>query len=266
MGRKVKMLDYLKVDLLRAMWSWRFLTGILGVCLVMYIASLEGIASDMNVTYVVFLIVYGMLFMISFVFSAFPFAGCFCEDFEQKFAYSQIERGNLRSYAAAKVIAIMVVTSITMMLGMVLYVSLLHLKLPWFSETDSICQDALTLGGFRVILKKRWYCLYFALFGLQYGILAGILALLAAYVSLYINNRLLVLSVPFMSFYLISYYSRTLFGDLEKLDFIYIFNATYNIWDNDFLSFGYAVLVGLISMIILGSLIFARLKRKMNDE
>ena len=84
MGRKVKVFNYLKVDLIRAMWSWKFLIGILGVCLVMYIASLEGIASDTNVTYVVWLIVYGMLFMISLVFSAFPFAGCFCEDFEQK--------------------------------------------------------------------------------------------------------------------------------------------------------------------------------------
>ena len=266
MGRKVKVLNYLKVDLIRAMWSWKFLIGILGVCLVMYIASLEGIASDTNVTYVVWLIVYGMLFMISLVFSAFPFAGCFCEDFEQKFAYSQIERGNMKSYAIAKVIAIMLVTSITMMLGMVLYVSLLHIKLPWFSEEDAICQSALTLGGFRAILQKEWYYLYFALFGLQYGILAGFLALLAAYVSLYITNKLLVLSVPFMSFYFISYYSRALFGDLEKINLIYIFNATFNIWDNDIFSFGYAVLVGLIFMIILGSLIFAKLKRKMNYE
>ncbi len=69
-----------------------------------------------------------------------------------------------------------------------------------------------------------------------------------------------------MSFYFISYYSRALFGDLEKINLIYIFNATFNIWDNDIFSFGYAVLVGLIFMIILGSLIFAKLKRKMNYE
>lgn len=266
MEKKVTVFNYLKVDLIRAMWSWKFLTGILGVCLVMYIASLEGIASDTNVTYVVWLIVYGMLFMISLVFSAFPFAGCFCEDFEHKFAYSQIERGNLKSYAIAKVIAIMFVSSITMMLGMVLYVSLLHIKLPWFNEEDAICQSAITLGGFRGVLQREWYFLYYALFGFQYGILAGILALLAAYVSLYINNKLLVLSVPFMGFYLISYYSSALFGDLEKINLIYIFNATYNIWDNDIFSFGYAVLVGLACMAILGCLIFAKLKRKINYE
>lgn len=266
MGRKVKVLDYLKIDLLRAMVSWKFLVGVLGVSLVMYIASLEGIASDTNVTYVVWLIVYGMLFMISLVFSAFPFAGCFCEDFEQKYAYSQIERGSLKNYAIAKVIAIMLVTSITMMLGVVLYVSLLHIKLPWFNQEDAICQSALSLGGFRIILKKEWYFLYFALFGLQYGILAGILALLASYVSLYINNKLLTLSVPFMSFYLISYYCRALFGNWEKINLIYIFNATFNIWDNDIISFGYAVLVGLVFAVILGRLIFTKLKRKMNYE
>lgn len=266
MGRKVRFFDYLRVDLIRAMYSWKFVIGILGVCLVMYVASLEGIASDTNVTYVVWIIVYGMLFMISLVFSAFPFAGCFCEDFEQKFAYLQIERGNLRNYTIAKVITIMLVTSITMMLGVLLYVSLLHIKLPWFNEEDAICQTALSLGGFRLMLQKKWYYFYFASLGFQYGILAGILALLASYVSLYINNKLLTLSVPFMSFYLISYYSRALFGNWEKINLIYIFNATFNIWNNDIISFGYAVLVGLIFTVVLGSLIFAKLKRKMNYE
>lgn len=266
MGKKVKVFDYLKIDLLRAMGSWRFLVGVLGVTFVMYIASLEGIASDTNVTYVVWLIVYGMLFMISLVFSAFPFSGCFCEDFEQKYAYLQIERGSLRNYTIAKVIAIMLVTSTTMMLGVALYVSLLHIRLPWFNEADAICQSALNLGGFRMILQKEWYFIYFTLFGLQYGILAGILALIASYVSLYINNKLLTLSVPFMSFYIISYYSRAVFGDWEKINLLYIFNATFNIWNSDIISFGYAVLVGLVFAVILGRLIFTKLKRKMNYE
>lgn len=266
MERKVTVFDYLRIDLSRALRSWKFPTGILGICFVMYVASLEGIASDTNVIYVVWLIVYGMLFMISLVFSALPFVGCFCEDFEQKFAYSLIERGNLRSYTIAKVIAIMFVTSITMMLGMILYVNLLHFGLPWFSSDDAICQSALSLGGFRNILQREWYNLYFALFGLQYGILAGILALLASYVSLYISNKLLTLSVPFMSFYLITYYSRAIFGDWEKINLIYIFNATYNIWNNDIFSFGYAVLSGLTFAVVLGCLIFFRLKRKINYE
>lgn len=63
MGRKVKVLDYLKIDLLRAMVSWKFLVGVLGVSLVMYIASLEGIASDTNVTYVVWLIVLSLIYI-----------------------------------------------------------------------------------------------------------------------------------------------------------------------------------------------------------
>ncbi len=264
MGRKVRVIDYLKVDLLRAFVSWKFLIGVLGVAFVMYIASMEGIASDTNVTYVVWLIVYGMLFMISLVFSAFPYSGCFCEDFEQKYAYSQIERGSLRNYAIAKTIAIMLVTATTMMLGVMFYVSLLHMKLPWFDEADAICQSALELGGFRAILQKGWYLAYFALFGFQYGVMAGILALLASYVSLYINNKLLTLSVPFMGFYLISYYSRALFGDYEKINLLYVFNATFNVWNNDLISFGYAILVGLFFAVILGSLIFLKLKRKIN--
>ena len=63
MERKLNFLDYLRVDMRRAICSWKFLVGIIGVSIVMYIASMEGIASDTNVVYVVWLIVYGMLLL-----------------------------------------------------------------------------------------------------------------------------------------------------------------------------------------------------------
>ena len=112
------------------------------------------------------------------MFSAFPFSGCFCEDFENKYAYLQVERGNPKVYAISKTITIMLVAELTMMFGVMLYVSLLHLRLPWFDAEDAICQSAVTLGGFRGIISNGHYLLYFALFGLQYGIMAGVLALL----------------------------------------------------------------------------------------
>ncbi|MBS6736369.1 MAG: hypothetical protein KH275_14500 [Clostridiales bacterium] len=58
---------------------------------------------------------YGMLFMLSLVFASFPFSGCFCEDFENKYVYPQIERGNLNKYAISKIMTIMLVTVLTMM-------------------------------------------------------------------------------------------------------------------------------------------------------
>lgn len=266
MGRKVNLWNYLRVDLYRSIISWRFLAGIAGVAFTMYLASLEGIASDTSVTYMVWLIVYGMPFMLCLVFSAFPFFGCFCEDFEQKYAHLQIERGNLVNYAVSKIITVMLAAMATMMLGVVLYVSILHFRLPWFDADDAVCQSAVTLGGFRSIISGGYYVLYFALFGLQYGIMAGILALLAAYVSLFINNKLLTLAVPFMGFYLISYYSGALFGANEKMNLIYIFNATYNIWDNDVLSFVYAVAIGMFLAGVLGLLIVYRLRKKVSNE
>ena len=124
MGRRVTLWNYLRVDLYRSVVSWRFLAGILGIAFTMYFASLEGIASDTNVTYMVWLIVYGMPFMLSLVFAAFPFSGCFCEDFENKYAYLQIERGNLNLYTVSKIITIMLAAVLAMTAGVILYVSL----------------------------------------------------------------------------------------------------------------------------------------------
>ena len=97
-------------------------------------------------------------------------------------------------------------------------------------------------------------------------LLAGVLALLAAYVSLFISNRLLTLAVPFMGFYFISYYSRALFGANEKLNLTYIFNASYNLWNNDIASFAYAIFTGVLLGGILGVLMLYRLKRKIGNE
>ena len=77
MGRKVTLWNYLRVDFYRSIVSWRFLAGILGIAFTMYFASLEGIASDTNVTYMVWLIVYGMPFMLSLVFASFLFRDVF---------------------------------------------------------------------------------------------------------------------------------------------------------------------------------------------
>jgi len=50
------------------------------------------------------------------------------------------------------------------------------------------------------------------------------------------------------------------------LNLIYIFNATYNLWDNDILSFVYAIFVGILLGGILGVLIIYRVKRKIYNE
>lgn len=92
------------------------------------------------------------------------------------------------------------------------------------------------------------------------------MALLASYVSLFISNKLLTLAVPFMGFYLISYYSSALFGSNEKWNLVYIFNATYNIWDNDIFSFAYALAIGTLLAGVLGVLIIYRLGRKVSNE
>ena len=265
MGRKINFFSYLRVDCVRVFSSWRFLVGIIGVCAVMYLASYEGIDTSTNVVYVVWLIVYGMPFMISLVFSAFPFSCCFCEDVEQKYAYWQVARGNLTSYAISKIIVVFLSAAITTMMGMLLYVSILRFQIPWIEENDAICQSALTLGGFRSILQSGMYYLYFALFGLQFGMLSGLLSVLAAAVSLFINNRLLTLSVPFMGFYLLSYYGGALI-DYDKFNLISIYNATYNLWSNDLISFLYAIGFSVFGLLMMGGLIVWKLNRRMQTE
>lgn len=260
---EIKLYNYIKIDLYRAFCSWRFVVGVLGVFFTLVIATFQSIKSYVSVIHIYYIIVYGMPFIITLIFSTLPYAGCFCDDFENKYISIQIIRGKASQYVFSKIVVIFISSIITITLGTFLYVCFLRCLAPWVSN-ESIYEYALTSGGFRTILKRGYFIIYYILFGMQFGILAGILSMIASYISLYIYNRLLVLSLPIMSFYFIDYFINLIFGE-GTYNLNAVFSGSMNIWDNDLYSFLFALIIGILSLIIIYILTYRKIERTIEN-
>lgn len=256
---------YLQMDVWRCISSGKLAIGAVGVFLALLVAS--GNVKGRSVFDFYTGALYGVPFLLTMAFCACSYADCFCDDLETKYINFMMARGNLKNYTFSKIIVIFLSSVVTMVLGVCIYVLVLHIWLPWNEREGGIYTSLMESGGFRFFLEQECYFSYFLLVGVQMGLLAAVLSLFAAYISLYISNKLLVMSVPLIGYYLLYYYVSAFVEDIPALRVKMIFDATYwNIWENDWLSFLYAVLVSVILGGILSIGIYRKIRRKLERE
>lgn len=259
------LLQYLKMDFYRSLFSWQFLIGIFGVVCIMFLAIFENNQLDTSVLYVYAMVVYGLPFMTVHIMCAFPYATSFCEDWENKYFHLEVVRGKLGYYICSKVVVIFLTSVLTLVIGSMIFVCVLHLFLPWIMQQDSIYMGYLETGGLTQFLRSQNFILFFLLSSVQYGLLSGILALLASYVSLFISNKLLILAVPAIGYYFIENFMSVLLGK-NTFDLILLFDSSYSLFSNDLLSYIFSVGISILSVVIFNFLIYKRIKGRMQNE
>ena len=252
---------YIAIDMKRAFCSWKIIVSILGICLVMGIASLETRIWQLSVLNSYYYVIYSMPFLLTLIFTTFAFGNCFCEDIEHSYIRFQVIRGNLQLYVISKVIVISLSAVFTMMMGMLLFVLVLRMNFPWIDLAEGTFETLAEYGSFRLFLENGNYIVYFIFCGIQYGLLAAVLAVAAALFSLLYHDALFVLSVPLIVRYLIQYYSDLLPG-YDQLNPNAIYDISYNVWDHDWLSFTYAGGVSVLAIVLLGMAIYQMIKRQ----
>ena len=193
---------YIAIDMKRAFCSWKIIVSILGICLVMGIASLETRIWQLSVLNSYYYVIYSMPFLLTLIFTTFAFGNCFCEDIEHSYIRFQVIRGNLQLYVISKVIVISLSAVFTMMMGMLLFVLVLRMNFPWIDLAEGTFETLAEYGSFRLFLENGNYIVYFIFCGIQYGLLAAVLAVAAALFSLLYHDALFVLSVPLIVRYL----------------------------------------------------------------
>lgn len=268
MKMKVLSRHYIKVDLERAFLSANFIIGILGVLFVWIWGSMSSNSGILGNT-IIFLLwwsAYNIRYVFVMFFCAIPYAGCFCEDLEYGYIRQAVMRGNLISYCISKVFAITVSSIGAMIVGTGCFVLILNLFIPWAELDNSVYLSAIRNGSFHNVLANGHYFFYSILFALQFGLLTAVLALISACVSLYVNNKLLVWSIPLIAYYLISQYSWTIFAGDSMADLNVIFSGRYNIFNNDILSFLYAIGITMAIIMVITFIIYRRLKRRISGD
>lgn len=235
---------YIKSDFKRAFSLKRFLIGSFGVMLIMFFSIYH--MTDITSVYTAYTdAIYFIPFMMAMTFCAIPFGGSINEDVEYQYISFMLIRGSAKKYVVSKVIMIYISAIFTMLMGVFCFSILIKYQVSW-GGTD-IAEDALLniLGGSTCGL------LYFMIHAVYMGLLAANLVLLSAFVSIFWANKLLIISLPFMAYYLLIYYSMEIFPEFPQLNIKYMFNPSFNTWNNEVLSF---IFPFLFSGIVAGGL------------
>lgn len=260
-----KYIAYLYVDFLRAFTSPEFLISILGVLIILLWGCCGDEIRDSSVIRLIWYSTFGIQFLFVMIFGAIPYAGSICEDLEYGYIRQILIRGNLKRYCVSKATIVLMSSICSFVTGMLLFVSILRLRLRWVDISDSVYQSAIRSGSFRELIKNNHFYVYVFLFSIQLGMLIGILALVSVYISLFISNKLLVFSIPVMAYYFIVQYTAEIFPNNKLLNINLVYGGTFNLFDNDILSFMYAIFLTIITGVILTWLIYSKLKGRLSS-
>lgn len=257
---------YIRSDSLRCIKSCRCLLGVGGVFLTLLFANIGNQSSQKSVVFMARYIMDGIPFFLCMIFAVISFADSLCEDVKSRYYRLEIIRGETSTYCSTRTLTVFFSAFFSVMLGFLLFVFFLKMNFPWKLKYDTAYDASVNSGAFKTVLKAGHYVLYYMLASVQLGILAGDLALFSACISLKIKNRLLVYTVPVVSFYFLANATYRLPMQLGWLDLYKVFIPSYNVWGNDLFSFLWALFVGALLAVLLRALLFYQIKGALEHE
>jgi len=249
----------------RCIKNHRLLIGIAGIFLSLMVSLLD-IPSGYKSISAVFFNVDSIPFYLCIVFCVYVFADCFCEDMEYRFYRNILVRESRKAYISAHVTAIFITSAIAMTMGMMLFLFVLRVQLPWVATNDSAANVLMNSSSFRNLLYQKHYIIYFFLGSVKVGLLGACLSLVASYMSLFVKNKLLIYATPVMVFYLIVNLGAKIPYELRFLNLYKVFMPIYNVWGNDLWSALWTILVSLLLTFFLGLGIYRRMGVLVRNE
>jgi hypothetical protein len=244
----------------RSFLGLKFVIGIMGVAFAYYLSvyKIYGISSSVYSSYRI--AINYIPFVISLTFCAMSSALGFCEDLEYNYILQVIIRGGLKKYVFFRVTAIFMTAIIVMVLGTLLFVIVARIQVPWISTQDMF-EDDLLAG-----MLTKHYILYYIIRSFYTGMLATCIAVLSAYVSLYWRSRFFALTIPFLVYCIVIYYTNVVFIDIPRADIGQIFDPTLNLWGNIALSLIVPVGIGVFFVVTIGGLMYIKLRELLYEK
>jgi hypothetical protein len=193
----MKLINLLKIDLKRALLSWRFLLSTCGVCLIM-LATVSGMLKNSHsVLYLTNISLQGSgtASLILCVLPVFAFSISFASQWEERSVSFWIVRSGAVRYTISKIIISAISGFLIIAVGVVLFTIIL---LPWnilYFSGESIGNSYETIMQQRYILGG--YVLYISHFALS-GALAAVCAMC---VSIFFPNRFVAAASPVVLYY-----------------------------------------------------------------
>lgn len=258
---KMNLFYTIGVDLKRAFLSWKFLFSVVAGTLICYFTLL--FCNNLNTeTIHTFIYIHDRSqSFLAYIVGIVPYVMCFYDDFSYGNIKNVLGRINVYAYVISKTIVAVFATVMSFGLGKMLFIFLHSLSHPL--GTQEMINTLPTIMLFFDYIREGEYLTYLILLIIPRALYCGILCQLAMLVSVLIHNRAIIFSVPIAIYYLLNFYLKNLI-QVEKLNFVKIFDGTTKLFANDSTTFGYAMAVAFVTYYIIYQLTVWILKGKIS--
>lgn len=245
---KMNLFYTIRVDLRRAILSWRFPVSVVAGTLICYFTML--FCNNLNTdTIHTFIYIHDRSqSFLAYIVGILPYVMCFYDDFSYGNIKNVLGRINIYTYVISKSVVAVFATVMSFGLGKLSFV-FLHSLSHSLGTLDMINMLPTNMMFFDYIREEK--CLtYLILLIIPRALYCGILCQLAMLVSVLIHNRAIIFSVPIAIYYVINFYLKNLIS-VDRLNFVKVFDGTTRLYANDMTTFCYSVSVALVTYYII---------------
>lgn len=256
---KMNLYNTMKVDLKRAFFTWKFSASVILGALVCFFTLLfcGSINSD---TVHTFLYIHDKSqSFLAYIVGIIPYVMCFYDDFSYGNIKNVLGRINIHTYTFSKTVAAIISTSSAFGLGKLLFVLIHSLSHPL--GTQDTINMIFTNMLFVDFVENEQYLIYLILTIFPRTLYCAILCQIAMLVSILIHNKAIVFTVPIAIYYVLNFYVNDIIG-IKNFNFVYIFSGTIRMFQSDWFTICYAIIVALITHYIIYQLTVEILKGK----
>lgn len=252
----------MQIDLKRAFISYRFIFSIiLGVAVCYFTFLFCG--SFRTETIHMFLMIHDRSqSFLAYIVGILPYALCFYDDFAYGNIKNEVGRIRISDYVFSKTVVAVLSTISAFILGKICFVIVYSFKSPvCLPETLTTIYTVM----FMDLIEEGHYLAYFFLSSLPKALYCALLCQIVMLISVIIPNKSVVFCIPIAVFYIFNFYVRKLIKDVF-FNFSIIFDGITQIFDNDWIGLGYALLIAFLLYCTLYRITLFLIRRKVHNE
>ena len=117
----MKKAHYLAGDMKRAFLSGHFILAVAGTVVTLLFIAKTQVRFPQDILYIYDGVTMTRMALLVLVFGTIPYGICFCEDFEHKYIYISVIRGDIKRYVWSKLLAVFISAFAAMALGKLLF-------------------------------------------------------------------------------------------------------------------------------------------------
>lgn len=261
--KKTELFKVIRIDLKRAFVSYKFILSIILGVAVCYFTLAFGTHYKSETIHKFVLLHDRSQSFLAYIVGIISYALCFYDDFQYGNISNVIGRVKIRNYVFSKTVVAIFSTIAAFVLGKLCFVFVYSIDTPLCGpETLSRLPYDMIYSD---LIRKGHYISYFFFTSFQKALLCAMLCQVVMLVSILIPNKAVVFCLPVAVFYVCNFYLSNFLKE-DYLKFTRIFDGVTNLFYNDWLGLGYAVLIAFAVYFGLYRSTLLLVRKKVHDE